>query len=320
VDSRHNYKIFVVILNWNNYGDTFECLASIKKIPYTNYEIVLVDNGSTDGSAYKLREEFPDIHVIFNPENLGFAAGCNMGIRYGLEKGADAILLINNDAILEPSSFEFAVDTLFSDKKFGIVGGKIKQYYNPNYIETTGTRRIIWPIISTKAIGAGEMDRGQYDKREERIAISGCLMLIKKEVFEIVGLLPEEYFFGCEDVDFCLNTRKKGFKIIYEPKFIAYHKGNKSSGKSSKYICNYFLHRNLLINRLLPLPILWRFLLFLYFRFYVYRQLIKREKFSPREARKIKKSILLAFRKGFFLKKIDKYFWEKCLEEWEKDE
>jgi hypothetical protein len=308
MDSQHNYKVFIVILNWNNCEDTSESLSSIKKISYTNYKIVLVDNGSTDNSVQRLKSEYPFIDIIINKENLGFAAGCNVGIRYSLEQGADCILLLNNDAVIEQNSLSVAVKTLFSDKRVGIVGGKIKQYYNPSYIDTTGIKHIIWPAMFMKSVGAGKLDKGQFNSRDVRIAVSGALMLIKREVFEKVGLLPEEFFFGVEDVDFCLTARKNGFLVIYEPCFIAYHKGNRSTKKGPQNIYSYFLHRQLLMKRHMNY-FLWkisRASLFIYMRFYFYYKYTKNNKLDFESKNRIKEAILLAFNKGNSIEKVTK--------------
>lgn len=308
-----NHSIFIVVLNWNNYEDTAECLSSLQRLTYENYQIVLVDNASTDGSIEKLQNEFPDVHVIINKENLGFAAGCNVGIKYSLEKGADAVLLINNDAVLEPEALEPAVKALFSREDIGIVGGKIKQYYNPSYIETIGVKHIIWPLLVTRSVGAGEEDKGQFDMKDKRKCVSGALMLVKRRVFETIGLLPEEYFFSCEDIDFCLQAGKKGFQIMYEPNFVAYHKGGRSSGKSPKYIYNFFLHRQVLIRRNVN-SLLWgisRALLFIYARYYWYKRYIKREKLDANLQKEIKEAIQLAFKEGRFIRCINQNPFEK---------
>jgi len=294
-------KVFIVILNWNNYADTAECLLSLNNLENPNFQVVLVDNASTDGSVQKLQKEFPNVHIIINPENFGFASGCNVGIKFALENGADCVLLLNNDAAMEKQSLDSSIKMLFSSKNVGIVGGKIKNYYDRSYIETTGSKRIIWPIIATRAVGGGELDIGQYDKVDKRLVVSGALMLIKRKVFENVGLLPEEYFFGCEDVDFCINVHRNGFKILYSPNFVAYHKGGRSSGKNPKYIYNYFLHRILLINRNIIFPIIGIAFLYLYARFFWLKRFTKKEKLPLANVKQLRKAIQLSFKNGLSL-------------------
>lgn len=306
-------NVFIVVLNWNNYEDSKECLQSLTSLNYKSYQIVLVDNGSTDGSAQRLQKEFPYVHTIINKENLGFAAGCNVGIKYSLENGANAVLLINNDAILEPQSLGPAVETLFSDSNIGIIGGKIKEYNNPAYIQSTGVKYIIWPIMSARTVGAGELDKGQFDNRDERVAVSGSLMLVKREVFEAIGLLSEELFFGCEDIDFCLRARKYGFKIIYEPRFVSFHKGGGSSGARPRYIYNYFLSRQLLMKRHLS-PWLWkasRALFSVYVKYYWYKRFIKKEKLNSNVCRGVWQAVCKALRDGYSIDRIDRRYLKK---------
>ena len=251
-------KVAIIILNWNNYADTKECLKSLENLTYPNYEIIVVDNGSTDGSAARLEAEFPQFKFIKNEENLGFAGGCNVGIRYSLEEDADSVLLLNNDAVLEPSSLEPAVETLFSSKEVGIVGGKIKNYFKRDRIDSVGVRRILWPIGFMRSEGTGRLDRGQFKDRAELTATSGALMLIKREVFDAVGLLPESFFLGGEDIDFCLSARERGFKVVYEPRFVAYHKvGQSHSELRPGWIYNNLLSRQLVMKRHLK-PFWWR--------------------------------------------------------------
>jgi len=309
VISLQDPSVFIIVLNWNNYQDTAECLSSLNDLTYRNYQVVVVDNGSTDDSPYQLQKEFPTVHTIINPDNLGFAAGCNVGIKYALKQGADAVLLVNNDAILEPESLEAAVQSLFSDGRIGIVGGKLKQYYNPSYISTTGVRRIIWPIMIWRSVGNGQLDKGQYDRREKRVAVIGALMLIKREVFKAIGLLPEEYFFGCEDIDFCLQALKNGFHIIYEPRFVAYHKGGGRLRKSPQYVYSYFLHRQVLMKRHLH-PLfqgIGRGLFVLYAKYYWFNRHCKRGGIDN-NVQEIKKALWLALDKGRFLSRVDKAY------------
>jgi len=315
MESQQKYKVYIVVLNWNNYNDTKECLRSIEGNFFSNYKIVLVDNGSTDDSIKRLEREYPHIDIFLNKENVGFAAGCNVGIKHSLENRADCVLLINNDARLEPLSLYKAVQILFSNEKIGIVGGKIKKYNNPSYIETTGAKFIFWPIMYVKSIGAGKLDKGQFDKMDNRCAVSGALMLIKREVFEKVGLLPEEYFFGGEDIEFCLAARKKGFSIIYEPSFVAYHKGGGSTPKGPKSVYFHFLHRQLLMKRNMNY-FSWRIsrlTLYIYMRFYFFHKYARKEGLDSISKNKLKKAILLAFKQGGRLQKVEKSFLELTL-------
>ena len=123
-------KVTIILLNWNGKEDTIECLESLKHITYPNYEILLVDNGSTDGSVECFRERYPGMEIIENGENLGFAEGNNVGIRRAMDEGADYVLLLNNDTVVDPEFLGELVKVGESDPKIGIVGPKICYYNN----------------------------------------------------------------------------------------------------------------------------------------------------------------------------------------------
>jgi len=222
-------KVAIIVLNWNNYAVTSRCLQSLQEITYPNYVVYLVDNGSKDGSREKLFEEFKDsgIQFIFNEANLGFAAGCNQGIKKALKDGCDYILLLNNDCIVYDKDFlNYGVELAESDPQCGIVGGKILFWPDTRRIWSTGGYITFWG--GEKHIGHGEIDKGQYDKIVERHFISGALMLIKRSVFDRIGLLPEVYFFGKEEWEFSTRARKAGFRLLYHPKFSVYHEASSS--------------------------------------------------------------------------------------------
>ncbi len=222
-------KVAIIVLNWNNYVDSYRCLKSLEKIVYPNYTIYLVDNHSQDGSGKKLCMQFQDrgVHFIFNKANLGFAAGCNRGIRKALDKGCDYILLLNNDCIVYDKGFlHYGVKLAESDPQCGIVGGKLLFWPDIKRIWGTGGYTTFWGGM--RYIGHEEVDKGQYDEIAERDFISGALMLIKREVFDRIGLLPEVYFFGKEDREFSTRAKKAGFRLLYNPKFSAYHEASGS--------------------------------------------------------------------------------------------
>lgn len=248
-------KVYILILNWNNPEDTINCLESIYKIKYPNYQIVLIDNGSTDSSIERIVswgrgnakdiltlsrevaesgkvftdkawEELPSekkLLIIKNNENLGFAAGNNVGIRYGLSADADYILLLNNDTLVSPDFLNYLVETAESDGNTGIVGAKIYDYFKRNRIQYAGgyLSKIRCMGITE---GSGENDEGQFEGIKDASFITGCCMLISRSVFEAVGLLPEEYFMYLEDADFCTSVGQAGFLLKVDMRAKIYHK------------------------------------------------------------------------------------------------
>lgn len=223
-------KVAIVILNYKNSKDTIECVESLEKINYKNFEIIIVDNDSRDNSVEILKNRFNGKHIILDSKkNGGFAYGNNVGIKYALKNKADYILLINNDTTVEEDFLDILVETAEKDEKAGVTTGLIMNYYDRNKIWYNGGE-IDW----NKFYGYHLNERGNLSTLEEEKEITfatGCLMLIKKEVFERVGLLPEEYFMYYEDVDFCAMVKNKGYKIIYNSKSKIYHKVSASSGE-----------------------------------------------------------------------------------------
>ena len=239
-------RVAIIILNWNQEADTVECLTSLKALKYENYEIILVDNGSHDGSPDILQKQFPNIKMIRNPKNLGFVGGNNVGIKETLKTGADYILLLNNDTVVEPDFLSLLVQTMENDKTVGVVSPKIMFYHDRKKIWFVGGNYL--PIIrKTNHKHYGEVDCGQVKKITDVAWVSGCCMLIKREVVEKVGLFDPDYFNNYEDVDFCERAKVAGYKIMLVPQAKIYHKFAASmGGKFSPYYTYYRTRNNLL--------------------------------------------------------------------------
>jgi GT2 family glycosyltransferase len=259
-------KVAIVVLNWNGYEYTKECIASLERITYPNYEIIIVDNGSTDGSPQRLAGEFSRHKVILNEANLGFARGCNIGLRHALAGDADYLLLVNNDSIVEKGFLEPAVDALEADPAIGLVTGKIYFRDIPNQIWHAGGRSHLLRGLAVST-GRGQPDTGQFNRRREIDFATGALMLIRRSVLEEVGLLPEEYFFGQEDWDYCTTLRRRGYKLCYIPEFVTHHKPRGShSAADAKYVYSFQRGRLIFLSKFQPRVwfAVWRVL----FRFY----------------------------------------------------
>lgn len=214
-------KVFAIVLHWNTYEDTRECLQSLRKTAYGNYEVALVDNGSDDSSGFRLHEEFPECHFIRNDDNLGYPEGNNVGIRYAMSKGADYAALLNSDIVVDPEYLRALVEVAESDQRIGIVGPKVLLYHEPNTIQSTGGK-INWWLGRIKNYGG--IDTGQYDSIVERDYVYGMCVLIKRQVIERIGGLDPAFFFSTEEFDFCPRARKAGFRIMYTPKSRIWHK------------------------------------------------------------------------------------------------
>jgi GT2 family glycosyltransferase len=216
-------KVGIIILNWNGYEVTRECLGSLSKIDYPTYEIILVDNGSVDGSPEKLATEFPGMSMIRNKENLGFTGGNNVGIRRALEENMEYVLLLNNDTEVAPQFLSELIRAAESDNRVGLLNPKIMYFKPPDRIWYAGGSFNIWKgIASTR--GCQEVDRGLYNTNEEVTFITGCAFLIKAEVIRKIGLLDECFFYTCEDTDWSIRSLHAGYKALYVASSVIWHK------------------------------------------------------------------------------------------------
>lgn len=228
-------KVSIIILNWNGLEDTIECLNSIKKITYPNYEVIVVDNGSSGNDVQVLRKKFGSyIKIIKNKKNEGFAEGNNIAIRRVMkENKSKYVLLLNNDTVVDKKFLDELVKVAESDDKIGIVGPVIRNYYTKE-IDFAGGKINWWlgrPYHLKK-----------IDPREYTDFITGCCMLIPIEKLKKVGLFDKMYFTYFEDSDLCERIKKLGFKLKIIEKSKLIHKVSKSTGKKGLY--NYYFARN----------------------------------------------------------------------------
>ena len=228
-DHLNHPLVEIIILNWNGKDDSIECLRSLSKISYKNKIITVVDNASTDGSIEAIKGEFPALNFIENESNLRFAGGNNVAIKYGLEGKASLFLILNNDTIVKDNFLDFLVKTSESDINIGIVVPKIYYHEDMGRIWYAGG----FVNFATGNIyhrGLRKTDTEGYDKSGEVDYATGCCMLIKREVFEKIGLLDENYFIYGEDVDFSFRATSSGYKIVYEPQSFIWHKVSSATG------------------------------------------------------------------------------------------
>lgn len=227
-------KVAIVILNWNGLDDTIECLESLKKISYPNYEVIVVDNASSKNDVQVLKEEYWDyIHLIANTKNYGFSEGNNIGIRYALSKQSDYVLLLNNDTVVDRDFLTELVTVAEADEKVGIAGGKVYYYDNQNKLQTVGGK-VNWWFGRISHFGDQE-DVGQFDRMVERDFLYATSMLIKVEVIEKISLLDATFFFGIEEYDYCTRAKRVGFKVVYVPTSRVWHKAGASRRKLPNY-------------------------------------------------------------------------------------
>lgn len=220
--------VAIIVLNWNNYEDTAKCMDSLGDVEYPNYEIIVVDNGSIDGSGKKLDEKYSEVTVLFNESNLGFAAGVNKGIKNALEEGFEYIFLLNNDAIVEPTFLTPVIKTAEENERVAAVGS-VQYQMSSDDIVTAGGELI--PIFAKQRMYKEVQDNGEYLAE----FISGGAICLRAKAIREIGLFDERYFFAFEDVDFSYEAIKNGWSLYINPDSIVYHEVGGTSGAQNAF-------------------------------------------------------------------------------------
>jgi GT2 family glycosyltransferase len=251
--------IAVVIVNWNGRSLLDACLGSVLAQTPPPDLVFVVDNGSTDGSAGHVRSAWPSVSVLETGSNLGFAGGNNVGIRAALAAGADAVLLLNNDAQLLPGALEALLSSLErGERRVSAAAPKILYRSAPDVIWAAGGRFDWWRGVAVDR-GLNERDTGQYDRAEGVQSATACCLLVRSQAFREIGLLDEAYFMYFEDADFSARLGRAGHMIAYQPQARVLHDVFGSSGgtphRPSRLALYYSTrNRSLFIGRYAPGP------------------------------------------------------------------
>ena len=222
-------SVFIILVTWNGKDDTLACLNSLQEVDYPSFQIILIDNASTDGVVKAVGQHYPNVTTIQNKDNRRFAGANNQGIQIAMEQGADYILLLNNDTEVKPDFLKRLIDCAQSEPQAGITGGKIYHFDQPDKIWYAGG--IVNLARGNIAhIGIRERDENQFNLRCDTGYVTGCCLLMSRACVEKTGLLDESYFIYAEDADFCQRARLAGFRLLFEPKAHIWHKVSSSSG------------------------------------------------------------------------------------------
>jgi len=234
-----NALLSVIVLNWNGKKFLDECLSSLREQTYKDFETILVDNGSNDGSVEFIKDNYGDfVTLIENERNLGFAAGNNQGIRAAR---GDYILLLNNDTKVDSYWMEELVKVAEEDRTIGMCASKILCYDDPQVIDNVG--HLIYRDGLNRGRGRLEKDVGQYEEIEEVLFPSGCAALYRREMLEEIGLFDEDFFAYGDDTDLGLRGRWAGWKCLYVPKAVVYDKYSGATGSYSPFKA-FYVERN----------------------------------------------------------------------------
>lgn len=241
-------RVSVIIPSWNGKELLEICLASLTKQTFKNFEIIVVDNGSTDDSVSFIEKFYPQTKLIKLPTNLGFAAAVNKGIKASFGK---YVILLNNDTKADKRCLEYLVKIADKHKDVGMVASKMLQFYQPDLIDSAGD--YIDAAGHANNIGRGEKDCALFNKEGYVFLVNGGGSLFKMEVFEKVGLLDEDYFAYFEDVDIGLRAQLQGFKAYYQPKAIIWHI-HKATSNRNKALTQYLQFRNMTMTIIKDFP------------------------------------------------------------------
>jgi len=218
-------KIFIIILNFNGQDVLAQCLSSVYQSDYLNFEVVVVDNNSSDGSLEQAMKSFSRVHFIKNSENFGFSKGNNVGIRWALEKFADYVLVLNNDAVIDKAALSELVRAMQKNESAGIASPVIFSANNSSVWFAGGN-------VDWHKMRAYHVYKIKSDAPYSSEYISGCAMFIKKDVFKKIGIFDERFFLYYEDADFSMRTKKADFDLIIVPS--AHIKHLEQSNKKNK--------------------------------------------------------------------------------------
>jgi GT2 family glycosyltransferase len=217
-------KVTILILNRDRREDTLACLASLLPNRYPALDLVVLDNASSDGSAAAVRAAYPtQVTVIETGGNYGYAGGNNIGIRHALEQGADYILLLNEDTIVDPHFIERLIEVAQARPDVGFLGPLVYHHSEPSVIQSAGgVITADWQIYHR---GQNEPDAGQYREPYEADWVTGCAILMRASVVRRIGALDPEFFIYSEEVDWCVRARRAGFTGLVVPASRIWHKG-----------------------------------------------------------------------------------------------
>ena len=237
-------KLSIITINYNGLKDTCELLETLP-LEDNSLEVIVVDNASKENEASIIEQRYPTVTVIRSPQNFGFAGGNNLGIKAAHGR---YLFFLNNDTVLrhQTSDFRHLIDRLESSDKIGAVCPKIRFSWEHHPIQYAGYTPLSPITMRNHAIGFGEDDHGQYDTPHPTPYAHGAAMMVKREVIDKAGFMPECYFLYYEELDWSMMIRRAGYDIWYEPACTIYHKESQTTGQMSA-LRTYYVTRNRLL-------------------------------------------------------------------------
>jgi len=236
-------KVFVLILSYNGRRWLEECLPSVLQMDYPNFEVVVIDNGSSDGTGEYLQSEFPDVQNVRIFPNVGYSRGFDAGLVYAAARGAEYFLIMNNDTVIDRGALTALIETATAMDHAGFITGKVYFHARPDVFQCVGKEEdpVRW---NGNYMGFGEIDTGQYEEITERVWVDDVYVLVSRKMYDEIGGYDTQYFFQCEEWDWQIRAKKKGWHIYYTPAAKIWHRVSATIGGAGGPISEYFLQRN----------------------------------------------------------------------------
>jgi GT2 family glycosyltransferase len=255
--------VVMIVVSWNGLQDTLHCLTALRRLTYAERRVVLIDNGSQDGTVAAVRRHFPEVHVIANPTNQGYVAANNQGIAWGLAQGARWILMLNNDVIVKPGALAEMVRVGEQVADVGIVGPVMQRTLRPDILDLGGDLDFrvgqVWLRRYTDALAGQEWVEIDY--------VWGCALMARREVYENAGTLDPVYVAYFEDADLCLRAKRLGYRTVAALQAEVLHQVGRSGEKRFLWQTAYRMRNHVLFFLRFAKPCHWPMLvpaLFLY--------------------------------------------------------
>jgi len=236
-------RVLAIVLNWNSAGDTIECVAALGRQSYPDCEVLIVDNGSDDGSARRIRAAVPAVPMLELGDNLGYAGGNNRGIAQGLRQGCAYVWLLNPDVRVAPDALAMLVDAAANQPRAALLGPKVCMREDPQRILSAGG--VLHGGCVAGHRGIGELDVGQFDTPDDVDFVTGCALLARREAIEAIGPLDESFFLYQEEVDWCRRAHAAGLAVRYVPAARVWHPDTRVRDAQSPLV-TYYITRNTL--------------------------------------------------------------------------
>jgi hypothetical protein len=233
IENKTHPFVGIVILTWNQKDDTLECLESVFEMDYPNFKVLVIDNGSEDGTSKAIQSQFPEVEMIINDVNIGVPAADNQGFRHFLKRDADYVLILNNDTILDQAFLRELVRVAEESSDIGMTVPKIYYHGEDNLLWSAGAEwRRFPPRVAI--IGFRKQDSPAYNTQCDLDYATGCATLISRQALKKVGLFDPVYFMYQEDYDYSERLREANYRIVYVPTAIMWHKVSASVEEGSR--------------------------------------------------------------------------------------